>query len=64
MAAKAANRVPCPPPLPTLDFAPAFEVYTELGIDLMAEFRPIIDRFRSFVDAQTVQMFVLGMLFL
>ena len=34
MAAKAANRVPCLPPLPTLDFAPAFEVYTELGIDL------------------------------
>ena len=33
MAAKAANREPCPPPLPTLDFAPAFEVYTELGID-------------------------------
>ena len=25
--------MPCPPPLPTLDFAPAFRVYTEFGID-------------------------------
>ena len=33
MAIRAANRLPCPPPLPTLDFAPAFRVYTEFGID-------------------------------
>lgn len=33
MAVKAANRVPCPPPLSTLVFTPAFSVYTKLGTD-------------------------------
>ena len=33
VAIRAANRLPCPPPLPTLVFAPDFGVYTEFGID-------------------------------
>ena len=33
MAIKAANREPCTPPRSTLILTPAFEVYTELGID-------------------------------
>ena len=45
MAVKAANRVPCPPPLSTLVFTPAFSVYTKLGTDPIFSFFQLSHQF-------------------